>query len=84
MTGLIDPALIVDQAIAAAIVLWPIEALIIWLVVRVRGTVAKSSKLMDILPDLSDAEKAALAWSIRKAIDNEVKLYRAAKYRGEA
>jgi hypothetical protein len=68
-----------------ALVIWgaPVEGAIMWLIFRVRKTVGKSSKMMDVLPELNDEQRAALAWSLRKAIDREVQLYRAAKSRGE-
>ena len=62
----------------------PVDGAVLWLIWKVRGTVGKSSKLMDVAPDLSEEEKTALAWSVKRTIRNEVKLYRAAKARGEA
>ena len=59
------------------------EGAILWLLYKVRITVRKTSALSDIMPTLSETEKPALAWSIQKAIRNEVKLYEAAKARGE-
>ena len=69
-----------------ALVIWgsPVEGAILWLIYRVRITVRKTASLSDILPaDISEDEKVALAWSIRRAIRNELTLYRAAKARGE-
>jgi hypothetical protein len=69
-----------------ALLIWggPVEGAIIWLVYRVRITVRKSAAIGDIMPELTESEKVALAWSIRRAIDNEVILYRKAQERGEA
>jgi hypothetical protein len=61
----------------------PFAVAIVWLVWRVRLTVNKSSKLMDVAPDLTEEEKTALTWSIAKQISMEVRLYEAAKKRGE-
>lgn len=61
----------------------PFAVAIVWLVWKVRKTVTRSAKLMEVAPDMTEEERVALAWSIRKAIGNELKLYRAAKERGE-
>jgi hypothetical protein len=37
-----------------------------------------------VAPDLSEEEKVALAWSIKRTIKNELELYRKARSRGEA
>lgn len=83
MTALLDwlwnlPAL-------PALILWgaPVEGAVLWLIIRVRTTVGKSSAVMDVMPVLTEREKTALAWSIRKAIRNEVTLYEKARERGE-
>jgi hypothetical protein len=62
----------------------PFGVSIVWLVLRVKRTVTKSNKLMDVAPDLSEEEKVALAWSIARTIKNELELFRKAKARGEA
>jgi hypothetical protein len=62
----------------------PFGVSIVWLVLRVKRTVTKSNKLMDVAPDLSEEEKVALAWSIKRTIKNELELYRKARSRGEA
>ena len=69
-----------------ALIIWgaPVEGVLLWLVYKVRVTVRKTSAIGDIMPELTEPEKAALAWSIRRAIKNEVELYRKAKARGEA
>lgn len=61
----------------------PFAVSIVWLVLRVKETVGKSSKLIDVAPDLTEDEKVALKWSVDKLIRNELALYRAAKARGE-
>jgi len=68
-----------------ALLLWgaPVEGAILWLIYKVRVTVRKTSAVGDIMPELSPEEKTALAWSIRRAIATELKLYRGAKERGE-
>lgn len=62
----------------------PFGVSIIWLVVKVRRSVTKSSKLMDVAPDLDDHQKLALAWSLRQAIKTEEARYELARKRGEA
>ncbi len=79
----IDWSIVLDQIIASAIVLWPVELAVLWMVYKVRVTVRKTSAIGDVMPDLEPRDKVALAWSIRRAIKNEVKLYEAAKARGE-
>jgi hypothetical protein len=49
----------------------------------VKNTVGKSSKLIDVAPNLTEEEMVALNWSVNKLIRNELALYRAAKARGE-
>lgn len=68
-----------------SLLLWgaPVEGAILWLISRVRKTVTKSSKLMDVAPDLTEEEKEALAWSARKLVRGELALYLKAKERGE-
>jgi hypothetical protein len=71
------------QALAVAVVIWPVEAAILWLIWNVRISVRKSSSMMDIAPELTEDEKVALKWTIGRTIRNELALYRAAKARGE-
>lgn len=61
----------------------PFAISIVWLVLRVKGTVGKSSGLMDVAPNLAEEEKVALQWSIGRLIRSEVRLYQDAKARGE-
>jgi hypothetical protein len=69
-----------------ALIIWgaPVEGAILWLIYRVRTTVRKTSALGDMMPELNEEEKEALAWTIKRAIANEVLLYRKTKGRGEA
>jgi len=61
----------------------PFAVSIVWLVLRVKNTVGKSSKLIDVAPNLTEEEMVALNWSVNKLIRNELALYWAAKARGE-
>jgi hypothetical protein len=84
LTGLFDPIIFLSNLYAIVLTDVPLALAIIWLVYKVRLTVRKTSALADIMPELSPEEKIALAWSIRRAIHNEVELFRKAKARGEA
>jgi len=84
--SLLDWTLIVNQAIAAVIVLWPIEVTIVWLVWNVRISVKKSGAWMNIMPDLErisqendftpEEVREAITILTVRSIKNEVDLMR--------
>ena len=59
---MLDFDVILSQAIASALVLWPVELAVILLIVAIRKQVAKLAALYEMAPDMSAAQRRFARW----------------------